>query len=118
MAKPLSNLRLQAYLSQGGRCIYCSVIMWTDDCVAFANRYRLSVRLARLLQCTAEHLQAQRDGGRDSLDNIAAACRCCNHRRHARRGKPPTPEAYREFVRGRVSRKAWHPVQVFDRGLI
>nr|WP_240531127.1 HNH endonuclease [Variovorax boronicumulans] len=32
--------------------------------------------------CTAEHLQARRDGGRDTRENIVATHRLCNSRRH------------------------------------
>ena len=32
---------------------------------------------------TAEHLQAQKDGGTDRKANIVAACFDCNHDRHA-----------------------------------
>ena len=118
VAKSLSRIRSRALQLQGGRCFYCSVLMWTDDCAAFANRHRLPPRLAKWLQCTAEHLQARQEGGRDSIKNIAAACRVCNHRRHAQRRIAPTPEEYRALVRKRVSKKAWHPPQVFERGLI
>ena len=118
MGKSLSKHRSKAHELQGGRCIYCGVVMWTVDCAAFANRHGLTVRLARRLQCTAEHLQARQDGGRDSSKNIAAAYLACNLRRHARRRTTFTPEEYRAFVRSRVSRKAWHPMPVFERGLI
>ena len=118
MAKSLSKYRSKAHQLQGGRCVYCGVVMWTADCAAFAKRHGLTVRLARWLQCTAEHLQPRQDGGLDSAENIAAACLACNLRRHARRRSTPTPEQYRTLVRNRVSRKAWHPMQVFERGLI
>lgn len=118
MGKSVSKLRSRAHQSQGGRCFYCSVMMWTDDCIDFANRHGLTPSLARWLQCTAEHLHPRQEGGRDSAENIAAACRYCNLRRHARRRKTPTPEEYRSFVRNRVSRKAWHQPQIFDQGLI
>jgi 5-methylcytosine-specific restriction endonuclease McrA len=118
MAKSLYKYRFKAYQSQGGRCAYCGVVMWMADCAAFANRHGLTMRLARRLQCTAEHLKPRQDGGRNSFDNIAAACLACNLRRHARRGTTPTPEEYRAVVRNRVAKRAWHPTQVFERGLI
>jgi len=118
VAQSLSRIRSEAFRRQAGRCFYCNVLMWTDDCVAFAKRHGLSPRAARWLQCTAEHLRARQDGGRESRENIAAACWVCNHRRHAQRKVVPTPDAYRVRVRKRVSRKAWHPPQVFERGLI
>ena len=118
MAKSLLKSRSASFHRQGGRCVYCRVLMWTDDCVAFATRHGLTPRVAKWLQCTAEHLQARQDGGRDSITNIAAACRLCNHRRHAQRKVAPVPEAYRVLVRRRVAHKRWHPQQVFERGLI
>ena len=118
MAKSLSKVRSSAFRRQAGRCFYCSVLMWSDDCAAFAKRHGLTPRIARWLQCTAEHLQARQAGGGDSIQNIAAACRVCNQRRHARRKIASTPEEYRALVRKRVSRKTWHPPQVFERGLI
>jgi len=118
VAKSLFKLRSEAFRRQAGRCFYCSVLMWTDDCAAFAKRHGLPPRLAKWLQCTAEHLQARQEGGRDSIKNIAAACRVCNHRRHAQRKTVPASEAYRALVRKRVARKRWHPSQVFERGLI
>jgi hypothetical protein len=118
MGKCLSKYRSKAHDSQGGRCIYCGVVMWTTDCATFATRHGLTVRIARWLQCTAEHLQARQDGGHDSPKNIAAACLACNRRRHAQRRRALTPEEYRALVRSRISRKAWHPMQVFERGLI
>ena len=118
MAKSLSKIRSKALQFQGGRCIYCGVPMWTDDCATFARCHGLSLRIARRLQCTAEHLQARQDGGRDSSGNIAAACRLCNHRRHAQRKIAPTPEEYGALVRRRVASRRWHPPQVFERGLI
>jgi 5-methylcytosine-specific restriction endonuclease McrA len=118
MGKSLSKHHSKAHQLQGGRCVYCGVVMWKTDCAAFAKRHGLTLRLARWLQCTAEHLQPRQDGGPDSAENIAAACRACNLRRHARPGKAPTSAAYRAPVRRRVSRRSWHPPQIFDQGLI
>jgi hypothetical protein len=118
MGKSLSKHRSKAHELQGGRCVYCGVVMWAADCATFAKRHGLTLRLARWLQCTAEHLQPRRDGGQNSAENIAAACLFCNLRRHARRRTIPTPEQYRALVQSRVSRKAWHSIQVFERGLI
>jgi 5-methylcytosine-specific restriction endonuclease McrA len=41
--------------------------------------------------CTAEHLVARMDGGRDTRDNIVAACRRCNAARH-QLGLGPAPD--------------------------
>lgn len=118
MARSLSKIRSKALRLQGGRCFYCSVQMWTDDCAAFARRHGLSPRIARWLQCTAEHLQARQEGGRDAVGNVVAACSLCNRRRHAQRKIAPTPEEYSTLVRKRVASRRWHPPQVFERGLI
>lgn len=118
MAKSLSKYRSKAHQLQGGRCVYCGVIMWTADCPAFAKHHGLTLRSARWLQCTAEHLHPRQEGGDDSPENIAAACRYCNLRRHAGRRKAPRPDEYRSLVRKRVLSKKWHPVQIFNRELI
>ena len=55
---------------------------------------------------TAEHLQARQDGGGDSADNIAAAHRVCNARRH-RCSEPLPPAAFASHVRGRIARDRW-----------
>lgn len=68
----------------------------------------LRPRTAAPLRCTAEHLVAQQDGGRDTASNIAAACWLCNTRRHKRK-TPPCPEVYRAFVQKRLARGKWHP---------
>ncbi|MDH5274677.1 MAG: HNH endonuclease [Gammaproteobacteria bacterium] len=83
-----------------------------------AKANRVTLRLVRLLRCTAEHLRPKQDGGGDTFSNIAAACWLCNKRRHAQRKIAPTPETYRALVQRRVSRKRWHAPQVFERGLI
>ena len=118
MNKSLSDLRIDAFVRQAGRCYYCTVLMWIDDGVSFARKHGLSSRVARCLKCTAEHLLARRDGGRDSRDNIVAACLFCNLRRHRGRTKAPTPRAYRTRVRHRLERGRWHFPQVLRRGLI
>ncbi|WP_416347129.1 HNH endonuclease signature motif containing protein [Devosia sp.] len=57
-------------------------------------------------RCTAEHLRARCDGGKDVLENVVAACWLCNNRRH-RRKVPPAPEDYKRLVRNRISRGRW-----------
>lgn len=118
MGKYLFRVRTAAYRRQSGRCFYCRVLMWTDDCAAFAARHALPARIAKWLQCTAEHLRARCDGGRDVPGNIVAACRLCNHRRHAQRKVAPPPTEYQARVQRRIKHKRWHDPQVFQRGLI
>ncbi|WP_457767664.1 HNH endonuclease [Cyanobium sp. ULC082] len=68
--------------------------------------YKLSLRQARLLRCTAEHLQSRSEGGADSTKNIAAACTYCNGHRHKRK-RAPDPSAYRQTVRHRMRKGKW-----------
>lgn len=106
----LSNLRHLAFVAQRGRCFYCSRPMWEHDPQQFAARHGVRQRVARHFQCTAEHLLARQDGGRDEACNIVAACRLCNARRHAGRSETaPTAEAYRARVQRRVAAGRWFP---------
>ena len=118
MSKSLLRYRTDAFRRQAGRCYYCTALMWMDDGVSFARKHELSSRAARWLRCTAEHLLARRDGGRDSRNNIVAACWHCNLRRHRGRKNVPTPDAYREQVRRRLARGSWHVPQVLRCGLV
>ncbi|WP_249679752.1 HNH endonuclease [Pseudomonas abieticivorans] len=82
--------------------------MWRSSVECFASVYGISLSQARQFQCTAEHLVARQDGGRDGRSNIVAACLSCNSRRH-RRKCAPEPIAYRALVQARISRGGWHP---------
>lgn len=107
MATTLARRRRTAFLSQSGCCYYCGNPMWSEDPAAFARTHGISIKQARLLQATAEHLQARQDGGGDDAGNIVAACLFCNRRRHARRN-PPAPATYLAMVRNRLKRGAWN----------
>lgn len=112
----LSRLRAQAFRAQRGRCFYCGLPMWQaspDELRSFGLR----PRTAGPLRCTAEHLVAQQDGGKDEAGNIAAACWLCNSRRHKRKAPLP-PDVYRAFVQRRLSKGKWHPPALapFKRG--
>lgn len=89
--RQLSQHRDSAARKQGGHCWYCNVLM----------------RESGPLQCTAEHLLPQSEGGRDGRDNIVAACLFCNSRRHSR-PTPMTPEEFRRHVQQRVSKGRWN----------
>ena len=91
----LAKLRRQAAERQGWRCFYCGRPM-VDGAVPGAEAPRSLPRL-----CTAEHLKARCEVGPDTAANIVAACWWCNSHRH-RRKVAPTPEAWREMVRGAV----------------
>jgi hypothetical protein len=72
------------------------------------RRFNLTPKEASGLLCTAEHLTARRDGGKNSANNIAAACLHCNRARHGR-PKPMDPLAYQALVQRRIRKGAWHP---------
>ena len=102
----LKTLRTRAFHAQGGCCCYCGAPMW----LASPDELRpmgLRPRTAAPMRCTAEHLIAKQDGGRDVDGNIAAACWLCNTRRHKRKS-PPTPGIYRTFVQRRLEKGKWH----------
>jgi len=108
MAHTLVRHRHSAYLAQQGRCCYCDLPMWEGDLESFCRAHDIKPSQARSLQCTAEHLLARQDGGRDTADNIAAACRWCNQGRH-RRKRAPEPPVYRHLVNKRLRAGRWHP---------
>jgi 5-methylcytosine-specific restriction endonuclease McrA len=116
MPSRIQTLRRQAFQRQQGCCFYCSVAMWLKSPSELPGCPTELVRCARL-RCTAEHLSARSEGGRDSAENIVAACAHCNHTRHKRK-RPPQPSAYREEVRDRVLRGAWHDRWVYHRGYL
>lgn len=100
MASQLQRSRLHAFNRQGGHCYYCGLRMWLDGQQGPSQ-----------LRCTAEHLTAHCEGGKDGQANIVAACWHCNRTRHKRKW-PPEPEAYRAEVRRRVRRGSWVPSAV------
>lgn len=114
MSKKIAKLRQNAFTRQSGHCYYCNVQMW------LVQPTELPTALggyARRLKCTAEHLTAQQDGGKDVQENIAAACAHCNHTRH-KRLVPPMPDRYREEIQRHVSKGKWHQPHVFALGLL
>jgi HNH endonuclease len=107
MPNPLAVSRSLAFSRQSGRCFYCDFPMWTDDPESFASEFNISLRQAKRLKCTAEHLIPRQDGGTSASANIAAACLSCNQQRHRRPVAPP-PDVYREHVKRRVRKRKWH----------
>lgn len=106
----IATIRSAAFLRQQGRCFYCNCPMWQDSPEQFATRHKITARQAKAFQCTAEHLLAQRDGGKDGNGNVAAACRFCNAGRHKRK-HAPSPEAFRQDVQQRMAKGRWHAVR-------
>ncbi|MCA2376975.1 HNH endonuclease [Agrobacterium sp. 22-211-1] len=107
----LKNLRKQATQRQGGRCFYCERPMWDTNPQEFIVRYGISPGLAKRFQCTAEHVEARRDGGKDVAANIVAACRFCNATRHKAK-RPLDADTHAQQVRRRLAKGRWHPPQV------
>lgn len=107
----LKNLRKQATQRQGGLCFYCERPMWDTNPQEFIVRYGIPLGLAKRFQCTAEHVEARRDGGKDVAANIVAACRFCNATRHKAK-RPLDADAYAQQVCRRLEKGRWHPAQV------
>lgn len=55
--------------------------MWSGAVDEIASATGLNMRDAAAVQCTAEHLVARKDGGRQGANIVAAHARC-NHSRH------------------------------------
>ena len=109
MSTTLIKSRLKAFNLQQRRCIYCELHMWLDQPDAFAKRYKISIKGAALFKCTAEHLLAKQDGGKDVESNIVAACHFCNQKRHKCK-KPKDPIAYKQYVSTRLGRGRWNSI--------
>jgi hypothetical protein len=75
--------------------------MWEDDPAAFAQTHKLTLAEAGAFRCTAEHLKARKDGGRNARRNIVAACLFCNQQRH-RSSDAPSPSDYKHAVQQRL----------------
>jgi hypothetical protein len=107
----LQALRKSAFKTQNGRCFYCGLPMWEgSDQATFASRFKLSKKLIPLCQSTAEHLHARQDGGKDVCENIAAACKFCNAKRHQGcADNAPSPEQYRARIQKLIAQGKWHP---------
>lgn len=116
MHRKTKSFRSRAFTRQHGRCCYCGVRMWVVTPEELGTE---AARLpgARILKCTAEHLQARQDGGRDAAHNIAAACAHCNHTRHRRR-RPLEAQDYAQLVARRLAAGRWHQPWVRALGLL
>jgi hypothetical protein len=112
----VQSARLTSFERQCGNCFYCGVAMWMTTPFELPGCKSESSGYARL-RCTAEHLVARSEGGRDCSANIVAACAHCNSTRHKKK-RPPKPGRYQAEVTRRVARGAWHPRWVHERGLL
>ena len=104
----LAKLRHQAFLHQSGCCHYCGLPTWEKTPEPVAKRLGVKPHQARGLKCTAEHLKPRCNGGKDTPENIVAACLHCNSTRHKFK-KPPSPDHYRLHVQKRIANGGWHP---------
>jgi 5-methylcytosine-specific restriction endonuclease McrA len=103
----LIQSRNKAFKNQHGLCFYCELPMWKDDSELFSKQFNITKKQALMFQCTAEHLLAKQDGGKDHQPNIVAACKYCNHKRHARK-KPKDPVTYKSYVTNRLKHGGWN----------
>ncbi len=103
----VSKHRKSAFHHQNGHCCYCGFLMWQDSAEAFAAKHRISLAQAQQFQCTAEHLKARSEGGKNAANNIAAACKRCNQLRHKSK-KAPSPETYQQLVQKRLAQGKWY----------
>ncbi|MFT3791625.1 MAG: HNH endonuclease [Rudaea sp.] len=85
------HLRRKAANRQGRRCYYCKRLMTSQS----------------QLRCTAEHLVARADHGKNSKSNIVAACKFCNAMRHRLFPRLLAPE-YAATVKTLVNLNKWH----------
>lgn len=103
----LQRIRIQAFHAQGGRCYYCQLPMWIASPPSLPAAGGVKRLTSQALRCTAEHLIAKCDGGRDQAANIVAVCEFCNRRRHRRKCALPA-ERFRELVSRRMAIGKWH----------
>ena len=108
MSHNIPKKRLAAFNKQLGRCYYCRSLMWLTNRKEFAKKNNLSKLEANRFQCTAEHLLARCDGGKDDSKNIVAACHFCNNSRH-RKKTPLDFDNYKLYVTRRLKKGKWHP---------
>ena len=102
MTEKTTRIRQKKMKQQGGRCFYCSRMMWTSTGESDSRKRKPHP----LMQCTTEHLKPRSEGGADSERNIVAACLYCNQTRH--KGKRPLDAAaYKSKVQKRLSAGRW-----------
>lgn len=114
MSKPsVVSIRHRAFVNQMGCCFYCNTPMWEGNPQRFISVYKVTLKQAKLLQCTAEHLTPKSTGGTNNPSNIVAACQFCNRTRHKAK-HPLAPERYLDKVKLRVSKGGWLPSKLVD----
>jgi hypothetical protein len=108
MSRKYLKYRSRAFVRQKGRCYYCGFPMWLCRPRNFASQHKLTDGQIARFQCTAEHLQARQDGGKDTQANIVSACKFCNSTRH-KTLNPLKAGEYRKKVKRRLKKSKWHP---------
>lgn len=111
MPNRIAKHRLKAFHRQQGHCHYCDLPMWLRNPEEVAGQLCVRPRTVAGLQCTAEHLVARKNGGRNTAENIVAACRTCNGRRH-RVSEPRAPAQHMKHVQRLLRAGKWHPPQL------
>lgn len=107
--KTIQKNRKLSAKRQSAKCFYCGLPMWQQvDQQRFAEKYKLTSKQARWFQCTAEHLKAKSEGGNNRRENIVAACKYCNQKRH-QYTEAPSPDQYQSLVSKRVAKNKWFP---------
>jgi hypothetical protein len=105
----IAKLRIQSAIIQQCRCFYCGLAMIEPALPEFTPK-ELKPKWQKYLRCTAEHLTARQNQGRDNSQNIVAACWWCNTRRHKGRAEnAPNPQKYRQRVQSLMKKGCWHP---------
>lgn len=108
MKTAIQKHRISAFQRQSGRCFYCGLTMWQSQPEVFAQAHGLTLAQVKGLQCTAEHLHARCNGGKDTADNIVAACSICNRQRHAGKKVALSPMDYAKQVKAQIRNMNWH----------
>lgn len=80
--------------------------MWEDSPSELAIQLQVPTKRLLPLKSTAEHLQAKQDGGKDTRENIVAACLFCNRHRHMSK-TPKDAVSYKAKVLARMARGHW-----------
>jgi hypothetical protein len=109
--KKLIRSRQIAFILQQAHCFYCLTPIWLQHPREAFGCNNVSPKVARYLQCTAEHLKPVSEGGTGRSDNIVAACYFCNSTRHKAK-RILSPERYAQHVRKRITQGRWHVISV------
>ena len=102
MASRITSKRRRALIQQSHCCYYCGFPMWEGNPEQFARLHKITRGQARWLQSTVEHVEPKQSGGKNTKQNIVAACLRCNSQRHVGK-RNPAADAYRQVVQRAVT---------------